>query len=271
MNLRHLEVLEAVAEAGTFTGAAQHLYLTQSAVSHAIAELERQTGSALFDRLPRGVRLTPCGVLLLEEAKVILSSCRDLAGRMDRLEEAAPIELVSSITIASFWLPQILHRLQGRRPDLQVRVRVVSAAAATNIMRKGEADLALIEGVAPEGPFLSEGFGSYRLWAACAPDFPLPPEALTPHCFCAMPLLLREPGSAIRDKLDSTLYLAGQTAHHVWESVNSTALLEAAKAGLGITVLPELLLREPLAQGRLRIVQLDQMDMKNSVDRKSVV
>ena len=66
MNLRHLEILEAVAQTGTFTGAAQKLYLTQSAVSHAVAELERQAGTALFDRLPRGVRLTPGGALLLE-------------------------------------------------------------------------------------------------------------------------------------------------------------------------------------------------------------
>ena len=265
MNLRYLEVLEAVAQTGSFTGAAQRLYLTQSAVSHAVAELERQTGGPLFDRLPRGVRLTPCGALLLEEAKAILCSCRDLEGRMDRLEEAAPVRLVSSITIATFWLPQALRRLRDRRSELQVRVRVASAAAALEVMRAGEADLALVEGAEPEGPFLCEAFGSYRLWAACAPEFPLPPEALTPQRFCAMPLLLREPGSAIRDRLDSTLYLAGHTARPLWESVNSTALLEAAKAGLGITVLPELLLTGPVAQGQLRVVELDGMDMENAV------
>ena len=265
MNLRYLEVLEAVAQTGTFTGAAQRMYLTQSAVSHAIAELERQAGSPIFDRLPRGVRLTACGALLLEESKVILSSCRDLEARMGRLAEAAPVSVVSSITIASFWLPRILRRLRDRRPDLQVRVRVVSAAAAMDVMRKGEAELALIEGTEPEGPFVSAPFGSYHLQAACAPDFPVPAEALMPQGLCAMPLLLREPGSAIRDTLDSALYLANQTARPVWESVNSTALLEAAKAGLGITVLPELLLSGPVARGSLRIVELSGMDMENAV------
>lgn len=56
MNLRQLEILEALAQTGTFTGAAAQLHLTQSAVSHAIAELERQAGTALFRRLPKG----PC-------------------------------------------------------------------------------------------------------------------------------------------------------------------------------------------------------------------
>ena len=110
MNLRHLEILEAVARAGTFTGAAQKLFLTQSAVSHAVAELERQAGAPLFDRMPRGVRLTPCGTLLLEEARGILAACRELEGRLAGLEEEAPVKLVSSITIASFPLPEILRQ-----------------------------------------------------------------------------------------------------------------------------------------------------------------
>ena len=137
MNLRHLEILEAVAQTGTFTGAAQKLYLTQSAVSHAVAELERQTGTALFDRLPRGVRLTPGGALLLEESQGVLTSFRDLESRMDRLEERAPVKLVSSITIASFWLPKILRSLRLRLPGLQIQVRVVSAARAIGLMRRG--------------------------------------------------------------------------------------------------------------------------------------
>ena len=58
MVLRYLEILEAVAETGTFTCAAKKLYITQSAVSHAVAELEKQAGTALFERLPQGVVLT---------------------------------------------------------------------------------------------------------------------------------------------------------------------------------------------------------------------
>ena len=246
MNLRHLEILEAVARAGTFTGAAQKLFLTQSAVSHAVAELERQAGAPLFDRMPRGVRLTPCGTLLLEEARGILAACRELEGRLAGLEEEAPVKLVSSITIASFPLPEILRRVREILPGLQVQVRVVSAASAVEILQSGEADLALIEGAEPKGIFRSEPFGSYQLWAACAPGFPLPAEPLTPRELC-------------------TLFLANQTARPLWESVNSTALIQAAQAGLGITVLPDLLLAEPVAQKRLRVVALDGVDMRNEM------
>jgi DNA-binding transcriptional LysR family regulator len=265
MNLRQLEILEAVAQTGTFTGAAKKLYLTQSAVSHAAAELEHQAGTSLFDRLPRGVRLTPSGELLLTEAKGILGACRELEHRMGNLTELAPVSLVSSITIASFWLPQVLRRLQTQMPGLTVQVQVASAAAAIRILQDGDADLALIEGNGPQGIFSSTPFGSYQLWAACSFDFPLPKPALTPQELCSLPLLLREPGSAIRDTLDSTLYLAHQTARPLWESVNSNALIEAAKAGLGVTVLPDLLLADLISQKQLLRIELKGMPMENKM------
>ena len=94
MVLRHLEILEAIAETGTFTSAAKKLYITQSAVSHAVAELEKQAGTALFERFPKGVILTPCGVSLLEESRNILTACRNLDRRINHLEENTPINIV---------------------------------------------------------------------------------------------------------------------------------------------------------------------------------
>lgn len=265
MNIRQLEILEAIAQTGSFTGAARKLYLTQSAVSHAISELEQQTGTALFDRLPRGVHLTQCGSLLLEEAQGILSSCRNLEQRMGHLEDYISIRIASSITIASFYLPNILRKLRKKIPKLKVQVQVVSASCAMDILHKGNADIALVEGAEPQGFFYSRAFGSYGLSAVCAPDYPLSDAAVTPKEFCSLPLLLREKGSAIRDTLDSMLYLVHQTAHPMWESVNSTALIKAAEAGLGVTVLPDLLLSDLIAQNRLRKLEIKDVIMENKM------
>ena len=117
MVLRYLEILEAVAEEGTFTGAARRLYITQSAVSHAAAELEKQAGTALFERLPKGVSLTGCGAALLEESRSILTACRNLDRRIGHLEECRPVNIVSGITIASFLLPGILRELKEAYPE----------------------------------------------------------------------------------------------------------------------------------------------------------
>ena len=292
MVLRYLEILEAVAECGTFTGAAKKLYITQSAVSHAVAELEKQAGTVLFERLPKGAVLTQCGVSLLEEARSILTACRNLDRRMNCLEENAPVKIVSSITIASFLLPEILRELKMSHPQIRFSVGVASANAALGILQRGDADMAFWEGTAPQGNFHTIPLGAYSLCAACAPEFvlpvdtlsgdpllpggtlseeflssesTLPVETLSPELLCRCPLLLREQGSAIRDTLDNTLALLGLKAEPVWESVNSLALVKAAEAGLGITILPERLLADSLLLKKLRIVHLDKINMENQM------
>ncbi len=265
MVVRHLEILEAVAETGSFTNAAKKLYITQSAVSHAVAELEKQAGTALFERLSKGVILTPCGASLLDESRNILTACRNLDRRIGHLEENTPVNIVSSITIASFLLPDLLNRIKTWLPELQISVRVASANTAIDILRRGNADIAFWEGTAPKGDFQTILLGSYKLCAACAPDFPLSEPTMALNSFCQYPLLLREQGSAIRDTLDNMLALANLKAEPVWESVNSFALIKAAEAGLGITILPEKLLSDSLLLKKLRIVHFDGMEMENQM------
>lgn len=74
---------------------------------------------------------------------------------------------------------------------------------------------------------------------------------------------MREPGSAIRDTFDSVLSLAGQRAYPIWESVNSSALIKAAEAGLGITVLPENLLTDSLRKKSLQLVEVEGLPIEN--------
>ncbi|MCV4231648.1 LysR family transcriptional regulator [Virgibacillus sp. LDC1] len=265
MTLRHFEIFRAVAETGNFTRAAERLYITQSAVSHAIRELEEKAETALFDRLSKSVQLTKSGRLLLEEVTPILSSCEALDARISCLEKQAPLHIVSSITIAAFWLPKILKAFQKDWPDILIHVDVVSAANAIEILRNGKADIALIEGAAPQGPFTCIPFASYPLYVVCAPDYLITHNELTLQQFCSEKLLLREKGSAIRDTLDSVLYLSGHTAQPAWTSVNSLALIEAAKAGFGITILPDVLVSEQLLQGELISLSVQDLLLRNEL------
>lgn len=265
MTLRHFEIFRAVSEIGNFTKAAEKLYITQSAVSHAIKELEERSGTALFDRLSKSVKLTKSGQLLLEEINPILASFEALESHITSLEKQAPIHIVSSITIAAFWLPKILQNFYNEWPDISVHVEVVSAATAIEILRLGKADIVLIEGASPQGPFICTPFASYPLKIVCAPNYSMDSQELSIEKFCSEKLLLREKGSAIRDTLDSILYLSGHTVYPIWTSVNSLALIEAAKAGLGITVLPDVLVKDALSHKELITLSIDNLSLKNEL------
>lgn len=265
MTLRHLYIFKTVCETKNFTKAAQKLYITQSAVSHAIRELEEYAQTALFDRLSKRVQLTRSGELLLEEILPVLAACESLDSRIKSLEKQAPIHVVSSITIAIHWLPSILASFRKQWPDVTVQVEVVSAANALETLRSGKADLALLEGFVPQGPFSHVSFDRYPLQIVCAPQYPCIHTSMDMETFCSENLLLREKGSAIRDVLDGTLLLLGHSVHPLWVSVNSPALIEAAKAGLGITVLPDLLVKDELEKGTLIPLHVDGLSLENEL------
>lgn len=265
MTLRHLQILQAVAETENFTKAAEQLYITQSAVSHAVRELEEEAGTALFDRLSKRVKITESGKLLLEEALPILSAFDTLNARIGKLERRAPLQIVSCITIGAYHLPKILQVFSQKWPDTTVHVEVVSAQAAMQTLRQGKADIAFIEGSMLEGPFEGIHFSSYPLRAVCAPGYPTANQTLNLDEFCTETLLLREKGSAIRDVLDSALLLVGRAVTPAWTSVNSPALIEAAKADLGIAILPEILIEEALAAKKLAPVFVPELPLSNQM------
>lgn len=271
MTLRHLEILKAVAETGNFTQAARRLFITQSAVSHAVRELEEETGAVLFERIPRGVRITGSGRFLLEKAVPLLAAFGELERQAGNLEAQSPLRIASSITIAAFRLPGVLRRFGEEWPKLPVETQVMPAAAAIRALEAGKAEMALVEGTKPSGPFSSMAFDSYEICAVCAPDYRFRERTekdcfrLTPEQLSRERLLLREPGSALRDTLDSALYLAGYEARPAWVSVNSGALAAAAREGLGIAVLADLLVKEELETGTLRQVEIPGLVLRNQM------
>lgn len=263
MTLRHFRIFAMVAETNSFTKAAQKLYITQSAVSHAIRELEEECGTLLFDRLSKRIQLNQSGVLFLEEIRPILAAVDALQTHMPSLSFYAPIHIVTSITIATFLLPPLLAKFKEIYPSTSVYVEVVSAANALEILHMGKADLALVEGTHPVGPYHTHVFASYALKIVCSPSYPINKTTLSIEDFVNEKLLLREKGSAIRDTLDSALYLGGYTVYPLWTSVNSLSLIAATKAGLGITVLPDDLIQYDLVNQELIELTINDYSLKN--------
>jgi len=146
MNLRQLEYFVAIADAGSLSGAAERLFVSQPSLSQQIAALERELGGRLLERLPRGVRLTAAGQSLLPEARAAIRHA-ERGRRLVRsaLElEAGQLEVVASTSIAAGVLPAVLAVWQQSYPRIEVSLlefphrRVVDEAA-----RDGAGDVAV--------------------------------------------------------------------------------------------------------------------------------
>ena len=262
MNLRQLSIFCAVCEEMSFTRAAKRLYMTQPAVSHVVAELERETGCVLFDRISRKIHLTGAGRAFYDKAARIVELMGDLERSPGALDFASPLRIGSSITIANVFLPDILHAFSAAFTT-PVTVSVDTARYNTERLLANEIDAALIEGAVTDSRLVARPFSSFTIVAVCAPSDP-GPRSVSPSALARETLLLREKGSSVRELFDSAMMLHGLAARPAWTSVDSQALAAAAKSGLGVSILPEVLIGRELAAGELERIHIRGMQLKNT-------
>lgn len=165
-----------VAELGSFSQAAEQLFLTQSAVSKRVALLEEQLGCRLFDRIGRQIDLTEAGVTLLPQAHRILHALEDAARSLQNLAGSVngALTLAASHHISLHRLPPILRQYARRFPDVQLDLRFDESEIAYEGVLKGELELALITLAPQQDPRIhSETLWVDALQYVVASDHPL--------------------------------------------------------------------------------------------------
>lgn len=154
MERRQLEAFLAVVDSGSFTRAAEQLYMTQSAVSQALRKLEDSLGEDLLLRDRRGARTTPAGALFLPIARDILRRMNEGRQAIEDLRGLRRGELsIGAVDIASIYLlPDIFRRYRRSYPDIDLSVRVAGSRSLLQALGRGELDLAfLFSESLPEG------------------------------------------------------------------------------------------------------------------------
>jgi DNA-binding transcriptional LysR family regulator len=158
LDLRRLSILVTVADEGSFTAAAERLYMTQSAVSQQMALLERDAGIDLFRRVPRGVELTAAGQLLTGRARGLLGESLAVEQELHRLAHGGrEVRLAAFVSAGVELLPQTFRAFMARCPDSQLVVRDTSGEALS-LLGNGEVDAVLMwdydfEPLAPDHRF----------------------------------------------------------------------------------------------------------------------
>ncbi len=145
LTLKQLRYFVALAETGSFSQAAERVHVTQPALSVQIKEMETLLGSDLVERLPRDIRLTRAGQVVLDRARDILAMTRDLEAEI-RLSKGLTGRLTLGVipTIAPYLLPRALTRIKAAALDLDLRVREAQTATLISDVARGRLDAAVI-------------------------------------------------------------------------------------------------------------------------------
>ncbi len=147
MDIHSLQAFLAVAETGSFSQAANRLFLTQSAVSKRISQLEDQINSRLFDRIGRTISMTEAGEALLPRARDILLQLDDAKRAISNLaagEIHGSLSLAASHHISLHRLPPVLKQFSESCPKVELDLQFVESEIAYEGVLKGDLELALI-------------------------------------------------------------------------------------------------------------------------------
>ena len=264
MDIRDLDYFLACCETSSFTAAARHAHIVQSAMSSAIARLERELGVPLFDRGVTPVALTDYGLALKAGAQQILEAVQaardDVAAVSGQVR--GTVTLATTLNTGTLDLARILAAVRDRHPGVIVKLRQFPTGSVGHVqaVRDGSVDIALCASpgniVASDEP--PRGVVLHELWSepvvfVCRPEHPLGGRDRVGVADLTEEMILRfPPGWGVRAIVDNALG-ATQSA---FEIIDYSLMSRLVRAGFGTTMVPASAMHGERAEG-LRAIELD--------------
>jgi DNA-binding transcriptional LysR family regulator len=255
VDIRQLEIFVKVAELGSFSRAAEALFLTQPTVSEHIRTLEDELGVRLLDRLGRGAAVTKGGALLLSYGQRLLALSREARQAMESFQGRMSGDLlVGASTIpGEYILPVLIGRFKEKFPDIAITLLIGDSQAVTEWMSEGRAEIGVVGArsghrsvefreLMPDDIVLI--VGSAHPWHGR--------KQVTIEELRGEPLLLRERGSGTRAALERALAEASTdlgSFRVVGEMGSTQAIKQAVKAGVGVSLVSRRAVEEECRAG----------------------
>ncbi len=265
MDLRKLEIFYAVVQTGSFSAAAEKLYMTQSAVSQHIHDLESSLGTPLFIRGRRGVQPTPAGKTLAEYTQEIMRLVNEAKLALTHVAHLQSGELHIGATpgVGTYLLPRWIQPFRQTYPQLMVSQVTDVTDRILHHLLEGRLDLAIVEGEFEEQPQLGSlvleevsqciVVGRTHAW--------FERKDITLADLQHEPLVMRQDNSRTRRWLEDILRQHGMHPTIAAEFDTPEAIKQAVMAGMGFSILPAYTLQQELALGLLQVLRLRDMTL----------
>ncbi len=256
--LRQLEVFEAIARLGSFTRAAEELFLTQPTVSMQIKKLADAVGLPLFEQMGKKVFLTEAG-------RELHKTCREIFKHFSHFEmTVADLKglkqgtlRLAVVTTAKYFAPRLLGPFCQQYPGIQVSLKVSNRERVLERMADNQDDLYILGQPPEELDTVAEPFLDNPLVVLAPANHPLAGKKKIPLArLVEEPFLLREPGSGTRKALERLLADHGVEIKVRMELGSNEAIKQAIVGGLGVSVLSRHTLALDAPMGQLAILDV---------------
>ena len=262
MDVRRLEIFTKVAELGSFSRAAEALFLTQPTISEHVRALEDELGVQLLDRLGRGATPTRAGQLLLGYARRMLALSREAHQALERFQGRMSGELVvgGSTIPGEYVLPALIGQFKTKYPDISISLLIGSSRQVSEWLEEGRVEVGVV-GASPSSRALdAKELMADELVAVVPSTHPWAARRVaTLADLQKEPMVVRERGSGSREALEHALHAAGislATLRVVGEMGSTQAVKQAVRAGVGIAVISKRAVEDECRAGLLACVKL---------------
>ncbi|MBA8824303.1 DNA-binding transcriptional LysR family regulator [Saccharopolyspora lacisalsi] len=253
MERRELEYFLAIAEHGSFTGAAQALRVAQPSLSHAIGALEQKLGGRVFHRLAQGVSLTPAGEALAEPARQVL---RDLDTAGDSVRQVLGVtggrlDIVAQTTLAVDPLAALVGQFLRDRPLVSIHISDPELGSdITGSVRAGECELGMIDSHSPVREMDSMVLPGREIFAVLPPWWSSSERArISVAELAALDFVTTPEGTATREVIEDVVGTRSAPPRVAVETAHQAMIVPLVLAGAGATLLPRSMAQDAAQQG----------------------
>ena len=254
MELRNINTFLHIAELHSFSSAARELGYSQSAVSAQIAQLEAELGAPLFDRVGKTVRLTDAGQTFQSYARSLLVTAQQAKAALRPARAVSgTLRVALADSVCSVFLPGLLQQFHALCPQVELVLRTATADEMLRLLSTNQTDLAytLDQPLLLPSLILAVNVPEPVCFVAPA-GHPLAQEAaVSLELLAQQEFLLTERGMSYRDALDQCLAARGLAVHPYLELGSAALLCQMVEQGMGLSFLPEYIVRPALAAGHL--------------------
>jgi LysR family transcriptional regulator for metE and metH len=239
LEVRHLRLVRAIVDEGSLTRASERLFVTQSALSHQLRDLEGRLGTQLFRRVGKRLVLAPAGELLLRSARLVEEELARVGSEIQRIAkgEGAVLRVSTECYTCYHWLPAMLKAYAAEFPATEVEVVAEATRRPVEALLAGRLDVAIVSSAKADPRLTSTALFDDELVVVLAPDHPLARRAyVREEDFEAEHLIMYDVPEAESTLLNNVLGGAGVRPRRVSRVQLTEAILELVRAGLGISV-----------------------------------
>ena len=268
VKLELYRVFKEVAETGNISVAAKNLYISQSAVSQSIKQLETALQARLFARSPRGVTLTGEGQMLYQYVRSALGL---IATGEDKLSQAQQLLLGTLVigasdTVTSWFLTPYLDEFHRQHPGIRLKIVSGRSAKVLSLLKSGAVDIAFASSPADSAVDSWPCFSTHSVFVAGSQyhcDFD---HAHTRQEIADFPLILLERKASSRVFLEQEFLKSGVTLNPEIELSSRSLLVSLARIGLGVAGVTLEFVQDALDAGDIRLLKTDFTIPARSVD-----